>query len=166
MRAFNSSWHWIMRFLSRNSIRASQMLIHAQHLAAVTACAWQQDCVLSHKIAPLSITACQLPRGPIHLAGASTQDDMKQMRNKAQMITSARNICEGVECLGGRAVSYKQCKSEEEIPHSFETIIQSHWQGAPSPQPVPGETWPQGRPEVNDGTLARSHLRKRFLRPE
>lgn len=142
-----------MRLLGRNSIRASQMLMHTQHLAAVTACARQQGCVLSHKIAPFSITACQLPRGPIRLAGASTQNDMKQMRNKAQMIMSAGNICEGVECFGGRAASYKQSRNEEEIPHSFATISPSHWQGAPRPRPLPGDTWPRGR-EVNDSMVA------------
>lgn len=137
-----------MRLLRRNSICASQMLMRTQHLAAVTACAWLQGCVLSHKIAPLSITACQLLRGPIHLAAASTQNDMKQMRNKAQMIMSARNICEGVECLEGRAVSYKQRRNEEEFRHSFAIIIiPSHRHGAPRPRPLPGDTWPGGRPE-------------------
>lgn len=145
----------------RNSICASQMLMRTQHLAAVTACARLQGCVLSHKIALLSITACQLLRGPIRLAAPSTQSDMKQMRNKAQMIMCARNICEGVECFGGRAVSYKQRRNEEEIPHSFAmVIIPSQWQGAPRPRPLPGDTWPRSRPEVKDamaaGTLARS----------
>lgn len=71
---------------------------------------------------------------------------------------------------GGRALSYKQRRNEEEIPHGFATIIPSHWQRAPrAPARRHVGLRPSSGREVNTvaDAVARSLVsRKRFLRPE
>lgn len=153
MCAFNSSWHWIMLLLRRNSICTRQMLMHTQHLAAVAACAWHQGCVFTRKIAPLSMTACPLPRGPIRLAGPSTQNDMKQMRNKAQTIMSAGNICEGVELWVINNPEWGGNPSQVLQPSSHH--VGKGLQGRGPRQETRG---PRGRPEGVRWTAARRHV--------
>lgn len=86
-----------MRLLRRNlnSVRTSQLPTHTQHSAAAHD---NRAAFLSRKIAPLSITACQRPRGPIRLAGGEytqKKKDTKQMCNKSPSDRVCKNYLRG-----------------------------------------------------------------------